>query len=308
MKDKLIRRGFLLFVFLLILGGTLVIFLKTSVSPPLEPVRVAFQICNSLEENEARFTPLARFIGERLGREVILTHVNTFDFVERAGQGEFDFIQSNGYIYVHIKEEIGASLVAREVKLTTGKDTAGMIVARSDSGVERVKDLKGRKFVFGPVLSPGGYLAQYYTMLQQGFDPETDLEGYYFVRGSFNHEKVVYSIYFGAYDGGAVKLGDLELMESQGKISAGDFKVIAESPKVPNCTFYALPHVKQSLVEEMRSVLLSLKKSDTVAVNGEVLNVLYRDGVKGYVAAGDAEFEILREMAKKVGMPPYEVY
>jgi ABC-type phosphate/phosphonate transport system substrate-binding protein len=308
MKNKASRRGLLIFVFLVILGGTIVVFFKTTVSPPKEPVRLAFQVCNSLEENSARFTPLARYIEKKLRRKVIVSHVNTFDFAEKAKAGEFDFIQSNGYIYITIKETLGATLIAREVKIDTGKNTGGLIVVRADSPVQAIDDLRGKRFVFGPVLSPGGYLSPYYTMLKNGIDPETDLGGYYFIKGAFNHEKVVYSLFFGAYEVGAVKFGGLEMMEREGKIRADDFRVIGESPSVPNCTFYALSSVSQDLATEMKKVLLSIKNESSVAVNGEVLNVLQRDGIAGYVESDDSEFDILRKMAKRVGMPPYEKY
>jgi phosphonate transport system substrate-binding protein len=183
-----------------------------------------------------------------------------------------------------------------------------LIVVRADSELKEIGDLRGKRFVFGPVLSPGGYLCQYYVMLESGLDPEVDLEGYYFLKGSHKHEKVVYSILFNAYDAGAVKYGDLERMEREGKIRRSDFRVVAKSPPVPNCTFYALPHVDGKLVSEVRRALLSLKKNDTVEVNGEVLKVLYRDGIEGYVPARDSEFDIIRKMAKRVGMPPYEKY
>ncbi|RMG61457.1 MAG: phosphate/phosphite/phosphonate ABC transporter substrate-binding protein [Deltaproteobacteria bacterium] len=300
------KRPLLIIVFVLVVGGTLFSLLKGTVSPPKAPLRVAFQVCNSLEENRARFTPLARYLEEKLGRKIIVSHVNTYDFLDKAKKGEFDFIQSNGYIYVLVKEEVGAKLVAREVKADTGKDTGGLIVTRADSPIRTVADLKGKTFVFGPVLSPGGYMCQYYTMVESGFDPETDLARYDFLKGSWKHEKVVYGVYFGAYDAGAVKVGDLERMEREGKIDRKDFRVVASSPPVPNCTFYALPHVGDDLVESMRDALLSLKKSDTVEVNGEVLNVLLRDGIKGYVAGDDSEYDILRKMARRLGLPPYE--
>lgn len=308
MGNKPSRGWLIILVFFLILGGTVVILFRTTLSPPKEPLRIAFQICNSLEENVSRFTPLSKFIEEKLNRKVVVSHVNTFDFAEKAKAGELDFIQSNGYIYLSIKEEAGATLVAREVKRDTGKDTGGLIVVRADSPVKDIGDLRGKRFVFGPVLSPGGYLTQYYTMLKNGLDPEKDLRSYYFIKGAFNHEKVVYSLYFGAYDAGAVKFGGLELMEKEGKISAEDFKVIATSDPVPNCTFYALSHVDRDLALQMKKVLLSLKKDSTVAVNGEVLNVLLRDGIAGYVESDDSEYDILRDMARRVGMPPYEKY
>jgi phosphonate transport system substrate-binding protein len=162
--------------------------------------------------------------------------------------------------------------------------------------------------VFGPVLSPGGYLTQYYTMLSAGLDPERTLAGYTFLPGAWQHEKVVYSILYGAADAGAVKVGDIERMESEGKVRKSDFRVIAASEPVPNCTFFALPHVDARTAGKVREALLRLSHRDFVAVNGERLNVLHRDGTKGYAPATDGEFDVIRKMARAANLPPYETY
>ncbi|GAB4236622.1 MAG: putative selenate ABC transporter substrate-binding protein [Deltaproteobacteria bacterium] len=290
----------------LLLAGTAAVVLKGFLRPPKPPLRVAFQVCNSIEENRERFEPLGAWLGKKLGRKIVVFHVNTFDFLERAQRREFDVLQSNGYIYVNVKEKIGGTLLAREVKRDTGKNTGGLIVVRADSPVRTLSDLKGKRMVFGPVLSPGGYLAQYHTMLSAGLDPEKTLATYTFLPGAWQHEKVVYSILYGAVDAGAVKTGDIERMEAEGKVRKSDFRVIAASPPVPNCTFFALPHVDSATAESFRTALLSLTDRDFVAVNGERLNVLHRDGVNGYVPARDGEYDILRKMAREANLPPYD--
>ena len=294
--------------FAFLLAGTAAVLLRGYLRPPKPPLRVAFQVCNSIEENRERFEPLGAWLGKKMGRKIVVSHVNTFDFIERAQRKEFDVLQSNGYIYVNVKEKTGGTLLAREVKSDTGKDTGGLIVVRADSPVRTLSDLKGRKMAFGPVLSPGGYLAQYHTMLDAGLDPEKTFGSYTFLPGAWQHEKVVYAILFGAVDAGAVKAGDIERMEAEGKVRKSDFRVIAASPPVPNCTFFALPHVDAESAERFRQALLALSDRDFVAVNGERLNVLHRDGTKGYVPARDEEYDILRKMARAANLPPYEKY
>lgn len=295
-------------VFALLLVGTVAVVARGVVRPARPPLRVAFQVCNSLEENRQRFEPLRAYLGERLGRPVVAEHVNTFDFVERAQRKEFDLLQTNGYIYVTVKEKVGANLLCREKKSDTGEQTGGLIVVRADSPIRSIADLAGKKMVFGPVLSPGGYLTQYYTMLRAGFDPEKLLGGYTFLPGAWQHEKVVYSVLYGAVDAGAVKFGDIERMEREGKVRASDFRVIARSEPVPNCTFYALPHVDGATAAKVREALLGLSPRDFAEVEGERLNVLRRDGVGGYVPSEDREFDVIRRMAKAANLPPYEKY
>lgn len=295
-------------VFFLLIAGTAAVVVKGTLAPPRPPLRVAFQVCNSLEENRERFEPLRAYLERKLGGPVTAIHVNTFDFVERAQKREFDVLQANGYIYVNVKEKVGATVLAREVKRDTGKDTGGLIVVRAGSPVRTLADLKGRSMVFGPVLSPGGYLAQYDTMLRAGLDPERTLGRYTFLPGAWQHEKVVYAILYGAVDAGAVKVGDIERMEAEGKVRASDFRVVAASEPVPNCTVFALPHVDAATAGRVREALLRLSEGDFIAVDGERLNVLKRDGVKGYVPAEDREFDVLRRMARGANLPPYEKY
>jgi phosphonate transport system substrate-binding protein len=295
-------------VFVALVAGTIGIVVKGFLKPPLPPLRVAFQVCNSIEENRQRFEPLGAWLEKKLGRKVILSHVNTFDFVEQAQRREFDVLQANGYVYVNIRERIGATLLAREVKSDTGKDTGGLIVVRADSPIKTLSDLKGKKMIFGPAFSPGGYLTQYYTMLSSGLDPEKLLGAYTFLPGAWQHEKVVYSILYGATEAGAVKFGDIERMESEGKVRKSDFRVLAASEPVPNCTVFALPHVDAATGAKVREALLRLSSDNYASVGGERLNVLKRDGVRGYVPAEDREFDILRAMAKTANLPPYEKY
>ena len=295
-------------VFFVLVAGTAAVVVRGALAPPQAPLRVAFQVCNSPEENRERFEPLRAYLEKKLGRPVRAFHVNTFDFVERSLRKEFDVLQANGYIYVNVKEKAGATLLAREVKRDTGKDTGGLIVVRTGSPVRTLAGLKGKSMAFGPVLSPGGYLAQYDTMLRAGLDPEKALGRYTFLPGAWQHEKVVYAVLYGAVDAGAVKVGDIERMEAEGKVRASDFRVLAASEPVPNCTMFALPHVDAATAGRVREALLRLSEGDVVAVNGERLNVLKRDGVKGYVPADDREFDVLRRMARNANLPPYERY
>jgi len=54
--------------------------------------------------------------------------------------------------------------------------------------------------------------------------------------------------------------------------------------------------------------LLSITKDDTVEINGERVKVLGRALIDGYVDIADKDFDIVRDMAKRTNMPPYQHY
>ncbi len=162
--------------------------------------------------------------------------------------------------------------------------------------------------IFGPQLAPSGYLAQYDLMLQAGFDPEVDLDYYAIPRGAYKHEKVVYGVYFGDYDVAAAPVLDLEVMTREGKISADDFRVIAQSEIIPYCTFGAAKDVDQELVEKFRKALLDLTPETTVEINGETLKVLDAAWIDGFERLPDSDYDPIRVMAKRANMPPYQEF
>ena len=162
--------------------------------------------------------------------------------------------------------------------------------------------------VGGPQLAPSGFLAQYSLMLESGFNPENDLAYYAFPSGSFKHEKVIYGVYFGAYDAAAAPALDLEVMTREGKIVADDFRVIKQSRIFPYCTFGTHKRVKPELREKLRKVLVELDEKASVRFGDEQVGVLKSAWIDGFEVLEDKEYNTLREMAKLANMPPYQEF
>jgi phosphonate transport system substrate-binding protein len=277
---------------------------------PLEgpPIRIGYMNCNSVEETMERFRPLTVYLEQQLGRPCEAVPVDTQDLETRFAAGEFEFVHGNSLLYVILKENHDLQLVATEQRGQFGSRTAGAIIVRRDSPIQSLKDLKGKRMIFGPQLAPSGFLAQYDLMLQAGFDPDRELDYYAFPQGTFKHEKVIYAVYFGEFDAAAAPALDLEIMTRQGKISADDFRVLAQSETIPYCTFGAAKNVDSKLVEQFRKVLLELTPETTVEVDGQRLKVLDAAWIDGFETLLDQDYDPIRVMAKRVNMPPYQEF
>ncbi len=162
--------------------------------------------------------------------------------------------------------------------------------------------------IFGPQLAPSGFLAQYDLMLRSGIDPERDLAYYAIPRGSFKHEKVIYGVYFGEYDVAAAPALDLEIMTREGKISADDFVILGQSPIIPYCTFGSAKEVDPQLRRKFRQALLDLTPETTVEIGGERVRVLKSAWIDGFEALSDGDYDIIRQMARRANMPPYQQF
>jgi len=271
-------------------------------------VKIGYMNCNNEQETKHRFVPLTRYLSDKVGVEFVMVPVDTHDFEKRFNQGEFAFTHTNSLLYIILKERNNLKLLASEKRGNFGARSGGAIIARKGSGIENLQQIKGKKFAFGPMLAPTGYLAEYDLMLRSGIDPEKDFASYTIPSGSFKHEKLIYGVMFGEYDVSAATLMDLEVMTREGKITADDFTILAQTPLIPYCTFAAAANTDPALFEKVRKALLELKPSDTAEVDGERVKVLKAAWIDGYEELTDKDYDPVREMAKRVNMPPYQQF
>ncbi|CAG0986444.1 Tetrathionate sensor histidine kinase TtrS [Geobacteraceae bacterium] len=296
-----LTRIFLLALSLFILAGC-----KSEGNRPV--VKIGYMLCNNEEETMARFLPLTRYLSDKCGVDFVAVPVDTHDFEKRFKAGEFTFTHSNSLIYVVLRENHGVELVASEKRGKFGARSAGALIARKGSGIEKLADIRGKRLAFGPMLAPTGYLAEYDLMLSAGINPEHDLGTYSIPPGSYKHEKLIYGVLYGKYDVAAAPVLDLETMTREGKISADDFVILAQSTPIPYCTFGVAKGTDPALVKKVKDALLALKPEDTAEVDGERLKVLKAAWIDGYEELLDSDYDPIREMAKRVNMPPYQKY
>ncbi len=271
-------------------------------------LKIGYMICNSESETQQRFIPLTRYLSEKAGVDFVFVPVDTQDFEKRFKAGEFALAHTNSLLYIILRERYGLQLVASEKRGQFGSRTAGAIIARAGSGIRKLDDIRGKRMAFGPMLAPTGYLAEYDLMLRSGIDPERDLGYYSIPSGSFKHEKAIYGLLYGKYDVAAAPVLDLEVMTREGKISPEDFVVLAQSPIVPYCTFGAAKGTDPAVVKKVRQALLELKAADSVITDGERLKVLKSAGIDGYEELLDSDYNPIRDMARRVNMPPYQKF
>jgi phosphonate transport system substrate-binding protein len=271
-------------------------------------VKIGYMNCNNEQETQHRFLPLTRYLSDKVGVEFVMVPVDTHDFEKRFKSGEFSFTHTNSYLYVLLRERYQLQLLASEKRGNFGSRSGGAIIARKGSGITTLSQIKGKRFAFGPMLAPTGYLAEYDLMLRSGIDPEKDLGTYTIPSGSFKHEKLIYGVLFGQYDVSAATLLDLETMTKEGKITPDDFTILAQTPLIPYCTFGAAAKTDPALVAKVRKALLELKPTDTATVDGEQLKVLKAAWIDGYEELTDKDYDPVREMAKRVNMPPYQKF
>lgn len=268
--------------------------------------KIGYMICNSEYETLHRFRPLTAYLSKKLGVNFEAVAIDTVDFTKEADN--LDFTHTNSLLYIIMSRNHGLGIIAAEKAGSLGARSRGIIIALKKNGIKNLKDLKRKTMIFGPMLGPTAYMSQLDILLKNGIDPDNDLALYSIPSGTYKHEKVIYGVLFGKYDVGAVPLLDFERMTQEGKIEKQDFTVIAEGEPIPYCNFGATQKVDDSLVRKFKKALLDIKKDDTVEIDGEKIKVLERAQVDGYEDINDKDFDVVREMAKRTNMPPYQKF
>jgi phosphonate transport system substrate-binding protein len=219
-----------------------------------------------------------------------------------------DFTHTNSLLYVILQRFHGVDILAAEKKGSLAERSQGIIISKKGSGIEKIEDLKGKTMIFGPALGPTGFMSQIDLLQSGGIDPDEDLAFYTIPSGSFKHEKVAYAVLFDKYDAGALPLDDLEILDKEGRIAIDEFTIVAKAQPIPYCNFGVSQKVDESFAKKFKDVVLSIKESDTVEINGETVKVLNKALVDGYVDITDKDFDIVRDMAKRTNMPPYQKF
>lgn len=285
-------------------------FLAASCSPPspeeLPTYRIGYMICNSEKETLDRFLPLTKYLGEKLGAKFEMIPIHTNEYMKEVDT--LDFTHTNSLLYIMMHRYNGVDVLAAEKRGSWGYKSQGIILALKNSGMQTLEDLRGKTMIFGPMLAPTGFMTQVDMLEQAGLDPEEDLAFYTIPGGSFKHEKVIYGVMFEKYDAGAIPIFDFETMAEEGKIDPEDFIIIAKAPAIPYCNFGVSQRVDEQFAARFKDAIVNLTMEDTVEFNGERVSVLARTLADGFESVQDSDFDIVREIAKRTNMPPYQEY
>ncbi len=271
--------------------------------------KIAYMVCNSVKETKERFEALNAYLEKETGYKFSFYAVDTTDFEEEYKKERFDFTHSNPVIYIILNKEYGVKHLVAEKNGIYGSKTLGTIIVKKDSPINSIKDLKGKKMIFGPTFAPFGYVTQLELLMRNGIDPYKDLSLIYQPKHSFQHEKIVYGVWFGSYDAGAAPMLDLEEMSKENKIKIEeDFKIIARTELHPYCNFAYSPTLPEDVVKKVEDALLKIDRNTTVDYKGERLNIFKTAKVEGYEKLNDSDYNGLREILKKINFPPYQTY
>jgi phosphonate transport system substrate-binding protein len=236
-----------------------------------------------------KFTPLAEYLGGKLGKKVELRVVSDYEGALRdIGRGVTQFCFMAPITYIMANRKYGVEAVVKT--LMEGKSTyRSVIIAKNNSRISSVKDIKGRKFAFGNPHSVSSYVAPRIMLLDVGIDLK-DLLHYEYVG---DYEDVVEAVVNGNFDAGGVTESIAYKFKDEG------IKFIKFSEDLPGVIICAGKTVPKDVRDSLSSALTAL--TDATPEGSSILHSINK-GYSSFEKSSSNEFSLLRSMMIRIGM------
>ena len=234
-----------------------------------------------------RFTPLADYLTKKIGKKVVLRAVSDYEGAIRdIGKGITQVCFMTPTTYLEAQKKYGVEILVKA--MTEGKSTyRSVIIARSDSNINTVEDLKGRTFAFGDPHSLSSYIAPRVILMDAGIDLK-DLV-YYDYLGP--HDEVLNSVLQGKFDSGGVTESITYALKDKG------INFIKFSDELPGFCICADKNMPEKEKDAMKHALAAL--SDATTEGNTILKSIY----KRYTAfedASEADYDTVKIMMSKL--------
>ena len=243
---------------------------------------------NKATDTTTMYTPLANYLSERLGRQVVLVTSKDFDSFWRAvTERRYDIVHYNQYQYTVSAQSY--RVIAHNQEF--GKNAvAGALFVRKDSGITEVSQLRGRTIIFG-----GGkdammsYIAPRFLLMQAGLK-EKDFRTEFAV----NPPNALLALYNKQADaaGGGDILIDLPVVKNA--INDQELTLLAVTEPLLFLPWAVKRTMPPELRESIQSILVDLESSDA---GKKVLKAARTTGIK---KASDKDYDPHRRMTNAV--------
>lgn len=139
----------------------------------------------------------------------------------------------------------------------------GQIIARVDSGIKNLTDLKGKTFARPDPLSTSGWIIPSIVLQAAGINLDRDIK----IVDAGSHDAVVAAVYSGDVDAGACYLDlntriPMREMQKEHPDAPEKIATIQKSPNIPNDGVQFHPSVPENIRETIVAALLKIAETD----------------------------------------------
>ena len=256
-------------------------------------------------ENQAatqnRYKDVARVFQERTGVEMrIFTATDYAGTVQALTSGQIQMAQlgASGYASAWIDSNGAVEPLVTNKELDGALGYHSILIVKSDSPYKKLEDLKGKTLAWADPNSTSGYLIPLVSLRGAGIEPEK-----FFGRTLFSggHEQSVLGVINGQLDSAFTwsskghNAGQIRAMVDRGVLRMDQFRVVWESPLIPNPLVVVRKDMPEDMKRELRAFWTELHKIDP-----KVAEAAARGKTAGFVPATHEMYKPVLDAALEV--------
>jgi len=254
---------------------------------------MGFVPSRDVNQIQASADSIAQYLSKETGYKVTSKTLTSYAAVAEGMTSKLIDIGWGGpFDYVTTHNQNGAYPITASVRFGL-KGYKAFILAKTDSGINSIKDFKGKSFAFGDTLSASSNLYPKWAMQKEGLNPETDVKA----TKISNQSAIAIAVYQGQVDGGAIyddARKNKEVLDKYPDIMTKT-KVVWTSPLIPADPQFVRKDLNKTNVDKLQAAMIKLSSDP----QGKVwLKDLF--SIDSLVKADDSEYNELREIIKTV--------
>ncbi len=245
-------------------------------------------------EQVRKFTPLANYLEKQLGMKVEFTPVSDYPAaVEALVNKRVDLVWFGGFTHVQASLRSGGKIIPIAQR---EEDTRfqSVFIAKTDSGIKTLADMKGKEISFGSQSSTSGHLMPRSFLLDAKIDPEKDFKR---VAYSGAHDATIASVVSGRVAAAALDMTVWKKFVDEKKVDTAAVNVFFTTPSYFNYNWSVHADMPAVLREKLTKAILDL--SPNTAEGKEILQL---NRATRYVPTKPENYKGLEAAAKSAGL------
>jgi phosphonate transport system substrate-binding protein len=221
-------------------------------------------------EQTRKFGPIVKYLESTLGMKVEFTPVSDYPAaVEALVNKNVDMVWFGGFTYVQASNRSGGKVIPIAQRVEDTKFQS-VFIAKADSGIKTLADLKGKQVSFGSQSSTSGHLMPRSFLLQAKIDPDKDFKR---IAYSGAHDATIASVVSGKVDAAALDITVWNKFVNEGKVDTKAVVVFYTTPGYYNYNWSVHADMPAAMRERVTKALLAL---DPATAEGKEILTLNR--------------------------------
>ncbi|MDZ7590616.1 MAG: putative selenate ABC transporter substrate-binding protein [Rubrivivax sp.] len=245
-------------------------------------------------EQVRKFMPLASYLESALGMKVEFTPVSDYPAaVETLVNKKVDLVWFGGFTHVQANLRSGGKIVPLAQR---EEDTRfqSVFIAKTDSGIKSLADMKGKQVSFGSQSSTSGHLMPRSFLLQAGINPEKDFGR---IAYSGAHDATIASVVSGKVDAAALDITVWRKFVTEKRVDTQAVDVFYTTPPYFNYNWSVHADMPQAMQDRVKAALLALDPAKP-----EHAEILRLNRATRYIATSPENYKGLEAAARSAGL------